>query len=77
MPDLIDRAAELEQRQRDMAVKAALSRPAEKPRQDENGRYCIACGTDIPALRLEKVPHTVRCIDCQSLAEHKEKQIYG
>ena len=77
MPDAIDRAAELEQRQRDQAIKAALKRPKETPRQDENGRYCVECSIQIPALRLAKVPYAVRCIECQTLTEHKEKQIYG
>ncbi|MCD1597878.1 TraR/DksA family transcriptional regulator [Rheinheimera aquimaris] len=77
MPDILDRAAELEQHQRDQALKAALNRPKETPRQDEHGRYCADCSTEIPALRLAKVPYAVRCIDCQTLTEHKEKLTYG
>lgn len=69
MPDAIDRAADLEQRQRDQAIKAALKRPIETPRQDENGRYCISCDIEIPAARLAAVPHAVRCISCQQECE--------
>lgn len=77
MPDILDRAAELEPRQREQAIKAALKRPTEKPCQDGQGRYCVDCSTRIPDLRLAKVPFAVRCIDCQTLTEHKEKQTYG
>ncbi|MEE2025044.1 TraR/DksA family transcriptional regulator [Alkalimonas mucilaginosa] len=69
MPDIFDRAAELEQRQRDQALTAALNRPKEPPRQDENGRYCISCGIQIPAARLAIVPSAVRCVSCQQ--EHE------
>lgn len=69
MPDIFDRAAELEQRQRDQALKHALNRPTETPRQDETGRYCISCGIQIPSARLNAVPHAVRCISCQQ--EHE------
>lgn len=69
MPDLLDRAAELEQRQRDQALKHALNRPKETPRQDETGRYCISCDIAIPAARLAAVPHAVRCISCQQERE--------
>ena len=69
MADLFDRAAELEQRQRDQALKAALNRPKETPRQDETGRYCNDCNSKIPAARLTVVPDAVRCISCQQ--EHE------
>lgn len=69
MPDILDRAAELEQRQRDHAIKAALHRPTETPRQDEHGRYCRSCGIQIPAQRLVYVPNAVRCVSCQE--EHE------
>lgn len=69
MPDIFDRAAELEQRQRDQALKAALNRPKETPRQNEHGRYCIGCDVQIPAARLVAVPHAVRCITCQQERE--------
>ena len=76
-PDLIDRASELEQRQRDQAIQAARNPPKEQPRQNENGRYCIDCTVQIPTKRLQKVPFAVRCIDCQTLKEIKDKQIHG
>jgi DnaK suppressor protein len=38
----------------------------------EAGSYgeCIACGTDIPAKRLQASPEASRCIPCQEKAEH-------
>lgn len=69
MPDMFDKAAELEQRQRDQALKHALNRPTETPRQDETGRYCISCGIQIPNQRLAIVPTAVRCVSCQQ--EHE------
>jgi DnaK suppressor protein len=71
MPDFLDRAAELEQRDRDQALQAALNRPIEAPRQDEHGRYCKACSQPISAARLAAVPYAVRCISCQQLQESK------
>lgn len=76
-PDPIDRAAELEQRQREQAIKAVVDRPRETPRQDETGRYCVDCTALIPSARLLKVPYAVRCIDCQTLKELKDKQLHG
>lgn len=69
MPDIFDQAAEIEQRQRDQALKAALTRPKETPRQNEHGRYCIRCGIQIPVTRLAIVPSAVRCVSCQQ--EHE------
>ena len=69
MPDMFDRAAEIEQQQRDQALKRALTRPTETPRQDETGRYCTSCGIQIPAARLAAVPNAVRCISCQQERE--------
>jgi len=40
-------------------IEAALSRIAE----GEFG-FCVNCGREIPAERLEAVPHAARCRDC-------------
>ena len=39
----------------------------------DTGTYgeCIACGTRIPALRLQASPEASRCIACQEKVEHR------
>ena len=32
---------------------------------DETFVICISCDKMIPKLRLEKVPHTTKCVDCK------------
>lgn len=41
-------------------------------RRIDEGSYgfCIDCGAEIPFARLQVQPVAVRCIDCQSQAEH-------
>ncbi len=33
--------------------------------------YCLKCGKEIPAARLEAMPYAFLCIDCQRLAERR------
>jgi phage/conjugal plasmid C-4 type zinc finger TraR family protein len=35
---------------------------------------CMDCGMDIPTQRLAALPDCVRCIDCQTMHEIREKQ---
>ncbi|MCT6700906.1 TraR/DksA family transcriptional regulator [Rheinheimera sp. 4Y26] len=70
MTDLIDRAAELEQQQREQALQSALSKPLESQEIDELGNYyCNDCGIQIPPKRIAAVPTAVCCIDCQTIRE--------
>lgn len=41
-------------------------------RRVEEGHYgvCVDCGVDIPLARLRAQPIAVRCVECQSRAEH-------
>jgi RNA polymerase-binding protein DksA len=41
-------------------------------RRVEEGHYgvCADCGVDIPLARLRAQPIAVRCVECQSRAEH-------
>lgn len=77
MPDLLDRAAELEQRQRDQALKAALNRPKAAEVNSGEPRYCCDCAEQIATQRLVMVPYAMRCTDCQTITEQREKQLYG
>lgn len=79
MTDLLDQAAELEQatRDRDLANHHA-ARKKLIPDIDANGNhYCLECGVQIPMARLRCIPDAVLCIDCQQLAELKERQAHG
>jgi DnaK suppressor protein len=46
------------------AIQAALARL----KRGEYG-YCERCGDEIPAARLEALPHAKLCVDCQTRAE--------
>jgi RNA polymerase-binding transcription factor DksA len=52
-------------------------RIAEARRALADGKYgiCQGCGRQIPAERLEAVPETVRCIDCQRHFEGRHRQL--
>ena len=36
---------------------------------------CLECGEEIPARRRAALPNATRCIDCQSIVEHRGR--YG
>ncbi|MDF2529605.1 MAG: dksA [Gammaproteobacteria bacterium] len=82
-PDPVDRAAQeeefsLELRARDRERK--LINKIEESREDiKNGDYgyCKACGAEIGIRRLEARPTATLCIDCKTLDEIKEKQLYS
>lgn len=70
MIDLFDRAQELEQKTRDMAIAHVVNRPNETPDEDADGnRFCLRCGEQISAERLNAAPNAVRCVPCQSVQE--------
>ena len=73
MSDIIDRACELEQKQREQAL-AASQPKLEQPHEHDGHRYCLTCSIEIPTKRLTANPNAVRCIDCQVLAEIKNKR---
>ena len=67
MTDLVDKAQELEQRQRDDALKLAAMRPVIVGRV-----CCIVCGGAIEPLRTALGAQ--RCIDCQT--SHEASAVY-
>lgn len=71
MPDLMDKAQQLEAEHRTRALAAQRRRQVEAPDEDEHGRYCLACGEVIPDERILAEPTAVRCVPCQ---ECKDKQ---
>ncbi len=76
--DDLDRAKDLEMKQRDVAVKLALSVPerdaGEEQLFDEKEKViCLDCSIRIPAGRLKAVPNAVRCVECKEIWERKRK----
>jgi len=60
--DILDRAQEIEQQQREYALRAARVSP--KP----SSIFCEDCGIEIPVKRRE-IGGITRCIDCQNIHE--------
>lgn len=78
MTDILDRASELEQKQRDQALKAALTQPKEAQDIDADGNhYCVDCAVCIPPERIAAAPNAVCCISCQEIREHQRKRLHG
>ena len=64
MTDPVDRAQDLEQRQRAKALRVTRDRLKVGGCVD-----CIDCGNEIPPARRAAYPAAVRCAGCQGLAE--------
>lgn len=73
--DDFDRAAalELETRQRALQNQLAHSCETEQPYEEDGIRYCLDCGDQIPASRLQARPESVRCVDCKTIKEQQDK----
>lgn len=69
MPDLYDRATELEERQR----AAALANQAAKISSGISATECQECGEPIPEARRQAVKGCRHCIDCQQEIEQYGK----
>jgi DnaK suppressor protein len=67
-----DRAQELEEFDRDLALRAHMARQA----QEAGNGICIDCREPIEAKRLEAVPTALRCMDCQT-GEDKRASRYA
>jgi RNA polymerase-binding transcription factor len=72
MTDVIDRACELEQQQLEQALAAAKPQ-AEQPQEFNGHRYCLVCDIELSTKRLIAHADAVRCVDCQHLHEHQQK----
>ena len=76
MADDLDRAKDLEMKQRDVALQNQLDNAVEReqPLVIDGKRCCVDCGMPIPGQRLKARPQSVRCIDCKTYKEFQEKQ---
>lgn len=79
MTDVIDQAAKLEQRQRDVAIaKARAKVQSQKPQVfDGDTIVCACCGIPIPLARLAFNPNATLCVECKSQLEAKAHQYGG
>ncbi len=69
--DIIDRASELEERQREEAIARARARmPADRPSRTT----CVQCDKPIPEGRRLAVRGCTHCIEC---AHQREKRQHG
>lgn len=70
MPDDLDRAAALEQQQRQRALEAQRRRGGfDRPSLEK----CEECGEAIPWARRE-IGGVTRCVECQAFAEKRERR---
>ena len=82
-PDMSDRATqeeefalELRARDRERKLIHKINQTLEAIQKNEYG-FCDSCGVEIGIRRLEARPTATQCIDCKTLAEIKEKQLYN
>ncbi len=76
--DPIDRASAIEQEERRVILEARkqVKEREESAHQakDRFGRViCDECSVEIPAKRLEVVPHAVYCVDCLNIFESNQR----
>jgi phage/conjugal plasmid C-4 type zinc finger TraR family protein len=72
--DVDDRATELEEKFREIAIAAATRPLPSHVRESE--AYCTnqACGIEIPKARREAMPGCDFCVDCQERRENALKR---
>lgn len=76
MSKQFDLAQEIEQRQRDEALKAHAEKPRGGPHKydDEGRRICFDCKERLPQKRLRANPHASRCVECQETKEQQDRR---
>lgn len=67
MPDILDKAQEIEQLQREHALRNRAKA------QEPSRLYCEDCDEVIPEIRRQKVPGCTRCVECQIIYETQQK----
>lgn len=75
MNDVVDRANNEALFINDLAIQQHLIGRALPPQQIIDGAVeCLDCGIEIPDDRLDALPNCVRCIECQTAHEIRQKQ---
>lgn len=67
MTDLVDRAGEVEQAQRDDALRRARGEPLPGP----SAKWCDTCGERIPEARRKAVPGVQHCVECRERIDRR------
>lgn len=74
MSDDADRAEDLQEMTRTLALSARAENIAELPRHDREGkRICLDCEERLSQKRLTAAPRAVRCVECQDLIEKRRR----
>lgn len=80
-PDPIDQASqaegvylELRTRDRERKLLKKIEQALDKMEKNEYG-YCEDCGAEIGIRRLEARPTAVKCIDCKTFEEIRERKV--
>ncbi|MBN6079892.1 TraR/DksA C4-type zinc finger protein [Aggregatibacter actinomycetemcomitans] len=66
MTDILDRAQELEQLQREIALKRRVTMT-----HQESALCCEDCGEEIPQQRRAAIRGVIRCVACQGNHERR------
>lgn len=66
---------ELRTRDRESKLVKKINQALASIKADEYG-YCKSCGIEIGLKRLEARPTATLCIDCKTLQERRENQVY-
>ena len=64
-----DRAQHWEEREREAAIKAAVTHKGEDPLIIDDIIYCRGCRKPLDEQRLTVMPGATRCVPCQSIIE--------
>nr|DAR60790.1 MAG TPA: DksA-like zinc finger domain containing protein [Caudoviricetes sp.] len=67
MPDMFDKAQEIEQLERDHALRKRHTT------HTASRLFCEDCDEPIPEMRRNKIPGCTRCVECQTIYETKQK----
>lgn len=67
MSDISDKASEIEQLQRELALKRHQNK------RQVSSPYCVDCGDDIPPARLQAIQGCCRCVSCQQIYEQQAR----
>jgi len=71
MNDVADQGSEIEEFNRDNAIKNRVVY------EGVSSTECESCGVEIPAARQKAVPGVKSCIDCATLEEIRDAHVRG
>jgi len=69
--DEADRAQWFEDKERELAIKAATESSGEEQLIEDGKIVCLDCLKEIPAARLAIAPKACRCVGCQTVMERR------